>query len=60
MLTKPEDSQLLVSVREVRIWQAVDVIVGAVVLAFAIAQLETGIGPGPALSFAGVACCSAR
>ena len=27
-LTKPEDAQLLVSVREVRIWQVVDVISG--------------------------------
>ena len=32
-LTKPEDSQVLVSVREVRIWQVVDIISGAVVLA---------------------------
>ena len=31
-LTKPEDSQVLVSVREVRIWQVVDVIAGLVVL----------------------------
>ena len=28
-LTKPEDSQVLVSVREVRIWRAVDVVSGA-------------------------------
>ena len=27
-LTKPEDSQLLVSVREVRIWRAVDIVAG--------------------------------
>jgi ABC-2 type transport system permease protein len=53
ILTKPEDSQLMISVREFRIWQAVDVIVGAIVLAFGIARLETGIGPGPALIFAG-------
>ena len=32
-LTKPEDSQVLVSVREVRIWRAVDVLSGAIVLA---------------------------
>ena len=28
-LTKPEDSQVLVSVRDVRIWRAVDVVAGA-------------------------------
>ena len=32
-LTKPEDSQVLVSVRDVRIWRAVDVFSGAAVLA---------------------------
>ena len=29
MLTKPENAQLLVSVREVRFWQIVDVLAGA-------------------------------
>ena len=28
ILTKPEDAQVLVSVREFRIWQSVDVVVG--------------------------------
>ena len=32
VLTKPEDAQVLVSVREVRIWQRVDVLIGLVVL----------------------------
>ena len=31
-LTKPEDSQLFVSVREVRIWRAVDIVAGSLVL----------------------------
>jgi ABC-2 type transport system permease protein len=53
ILTKPEDAQVLVSVREFRIWQAVDVVVGAIVLAIAVAQLQTGIGLGPGLVFAG-------
>ena len=43
-LTKPEDSQVLVSVRDVRIWRAVDVISGAVVVAYGIAGLDTGVG----------------
>lgn len=51
LLTKPEDAQLLTSVREVRIWQAVDVIVGAVVLGVALAQLGGSVGLGEALAF---------
>ena len=39
-LTKPEDSQVLVSVREVRIWRAVDVLSGGAVLAYGVAGLE--------------------
>jgi ABC-2 type transport system permease protein len=50
-LTKPEDSQVLVSVRDVRIWRAVDVISGAAVVAYGIAGLETGVGVGDALLF---------
>src|SRR6266536_4218514 len=51
-LTKPEDAQLLVSVRESQIWQAVDVLVGAIVLVVAVLQLKGGIGVGEALAFA--------
>ncbi|MGH2554313.1 MAG: ABC transporter permease [Actinomycetota bacterium] len=51
-LTKPEDAQLLVSVRETRIWQAVDVVVGAIVLVVAVLQLDRGVGPWEALAFA--------
>ncbi|HEV8420361.1 MAG TPA: ABC-2 family transporter protein [Actinomycetota bacterium] len=51
-LTKPEDAQLLVSVRESRIWQAVDILVGAIVLVVAVVQLEGGIGAWEALAFA--------
>ena len=52
VLTKPDDIQVLSSVREIRIWRAVDVLVGAVVLAVAIAQLESTIGVVEALAFA--------
>ena len=51
-LTKPEDSQLLVSVRDVRIWRAVDVFSGGAVLAYGVAGLERGVGVGDALLFA--------
>jgi ABC-2 type transport system permease protein len=50
-LTKPEDSQVLVSVREVRIWRAVDILSGAVVLAVGIAGLEHGAGIDDAALF---------
>ena len=53
-LTKPEDSQVLVSVRDVRIWRAVDVIAGAAVLGYGIAGLEAGVGVGDVLLFLGM------
>jgi ABC-2 type transport system permease protein len=51
VLTKPEDVQVLASVREIRIWQTVDVIVGLAVLAVATAQLEGSLGIVEALAF---------
>lgn len=53
-LTKPEDSQLIVSVREIRIWQAVDVITGFIVLTVAGFRLQNQIGPIEALAFLAV------
>jgi ABC-2 type transport system permease protein len=50
-LTKPADAQVLVSVREVRIWQAIDIIVGFVVVIVAIVQLHANIGILAALAF---------
>ncbi|HET9673288.1 MAG TPA: ABC-2 family transporter protein [Gaiellaceae bacterium] len=50
-LTKPEDSQVLASVREVRIWRSVDVVAGAVVLAYGISGLEGGVGLDDLLLF---------
>lgn len=52
ILTKPEDAQVLVSVREIRIWQSVDIVIGAVVVGIAIAQLDSGVGVAAALAFA--------
>ena len=51
VLTKPEDIQVLSSVREIRIWQAVDVLVGLVVLVIAIGQLQEGVGLLEAVAF---------
>jgi ABC-2 type transport system permease protein len=52
ILTKPEDAQVLVSVREVRIWRAVDIVIGTVVLAIAIGQLRVDVGAMHAAAFA--------
>jgi ABC-2 type transport system permease protein len=51
VLTKPEDVQVLSSVREIRIWQAVDVVVGLVVLVIAIGQLGGSLGLLEAAAF---------
>ena len=50
-LTKPEDAQVVVSVREVRIWQFVDVVIGLVVLGVAVSRIEAGVGPLDAALF---------
>ena len=51
-LTKPADAQLLASVREVRIWRSVDVVLGAIVLGYGLLRLATPVTPVGALAFA--------
>ncbi len=53
-LTKPEDAQVLVSVRDVRIWRAVEIVSGATVLGVGVGQLDTDVGWAQALPFAGL------
>jgi ABC-2 type transport system permease protein len=50
-LTKPADGQLLISVREFRFWNLVDVILGLGVLATAVVELHEQIGVAQALAF---------
>ncbi len=50
-LTKPADSQTMVSVREVRIWSLVDVLTGAIVIGVAITQLQRQVGVAAAAAF---------
>lgn len=50
-LTKPEDSQLLVSVRQVQIWKLLDVVLGVGVLATALVRLGASVGAQQALVF---------
>jgi ABC-2 type transport system permease protein len=52
MLTKPENAQLLVSVRELRFWQLVDVIVGLVVIGWGINELQAGMTVWGTVAFA--------
>ena len=54
LLTKPEDAQALVSLREVQIWQAVDVISGFVVVVIGALRLNHAIGVGHAFVFLGL------
>ena len=51
-LTKPEDAQVLASVREIRIWQIVDVVSGLVVLGFGLSRITTDFGVLDGLAFA--------
>lgn len=51
LLAKPVDTQLLVSIRTVRPWQAVDVLVGAVVVAAGAARLQPRPGLLAVLGF---------
>jgi ABC-2 type transport system permease protein len=50
-LTRPEDAQAIVSLREVRIWQTVDVLSGAIVIGVGVSRLHSRLGAGHALSF---------
>jgi ABC-2 type transport system permease protein len=50
-LTKPADAQLLVSVREFRLWQLVDVVTGLIVLGVALVQLNELISAWAVLGF---------
>jgi ABC-2 type transport system permease protein len=51
-LTKPEDAQILISVRQVRIWQLVEVISGLVLLIVGLTRIESSVGVVDALVFA--------
>ena len=51
LMTKPVDAQALVSMRQIEVWKLVDVVVGLVVLAVAIAQLGASVGLAEAVAF---------
>ncbi len=51
-LVRPVDSQLFVSTRQISFWNAVDIVVGAVVLSWALTGLGGRIGAGEVALFA--------
>jgi ABC-2 type transport system permease protein len=57
ILTKPEDSQLLVSIANFELWKLVDVIIGIAVLGYAVLKLGIRIGMAEAVIFAMVLIC---
>lgn len=52
VLTKPEDAQVLVSVRQIEVWKLADIIVGLVVIGVALWQLGASVGVLQTLAFA--------
>lgn len=53
-LTKPQDSQLIVSVRTLNVWQGVDVISGLIVVGVGVSRLHWHLGVGHTLAFVGL------
>jgi ABC-2 type transport system permease protein len=58
-LTKPADSQVLISVREFRLWQLTDVVMGFIVMGVSFYQLQYSLGLGQGLAFALALLCGA-
>lgn len=52
VLTKPQDAQMLISIRQVEIWKILDVAMGIGVLTIALVQLSAHVGFSQALGFA--------
>ena len=57
ILTKPADSQLLVSLREFQIWQLTDVLTGVIVFLWAINDLKDNLGLEQTIIFTGLLIC---
>lgn len=51
MLTKPEDAQLLASIRQVQIWKLIDVILGLGLVLLAVARIGAQVGLAQSLGF---------
>jgi ABC-2 type transport system permease protein len=53
-LTKPADAQVLVSVRDIRIWEFIDVVLGAIIVIVAATRLPGTLGVGDVAAFIAV------
>lgn len=58
-LTRPADSQLIVSVRQINIWSLIDVVLGLGVVAWAVAEMQTDPTAGSLTAFAVTLVCGA-
>lgn len=58
-LTKPADAQVIISVREFRLWQLTDAVMGAIVMGVAAYELNESIALLQALAFAVALICGA-
>lgn len=56
-LTRPADSQLMVSVRQVAIWNLIDVVIGAGVIGWAVGSLSETVGWVEVVTFLGAIAC---
>lgn len=56
-LTRPADSQLIVSVRQVNIWSAVDIALGFGIVIWAMLELPGSLGPGTIIGFVVATAC---
>lgn len=50
-LTKPEDAQTLISLRQVQIWEAVDIVSGTVIVVVGATRIAQSVGPGSVAAF---------
>lgn len=57
VLTKPEDAQLLVSVRQIQLWKAVDIGLGLALIGIALARIGHRVSPTQAVLFALALLC---
>ena len=53
-LTRPEDAQLIVSVRQVQLWNLVEVVSGSIVIGVGVDRLKTGVDVKHGLAFLGL------
>ncbi len=56
-LTKPEDAQLLISIRQIEIWRLIDVLLGAGVLVYALSELHASLRSADVALFAATLLC---